>query len=60
MRNFQCKNAPIFLLYILLTRRTDTFWSEGIDTYWYRGIEVNQQYSQGFSMHNVLCQTVPK
>ena len=31
IHDFLCQNVPIFLLYILLTRRIDTFCSEGID-----------------------------
>ena len=34
--NFLYKNALIFPLYILLTRRINTLWSKGINTFWYR------------------------
>ena len=40
MCNFLCQNVRIFLLYILLTRRIDTFWSSGIDKFWSGGIET--------------------
>ena len=40
MRNFLCQNVRIFLLYILLTRRIDAFWSRGIDKFWSGGIET--------------------
>ena len=33
MHNFSCQNVPIFPFYIFLTRRIDTFLSEGIDTF---------------------------
>ena len=39
-RNFLCQNVRIFLLYILLTRRIDAFWSRGIDKFWSGGIET--------------------
>ena len=38
MFNFLCQNAQIFSLYILLTRRINSFWSEDIDTVCSRGI----------------------
>ena len=40
MRNVLCQNVRIFLLYILLTRRIDAFWSSGIDKFWSGGIET--------------------
>ena len=68
------QNVSIFPLYILLTRRIDTFWCEGITAFWSVGIRTvwyrksqtkNQQYSQMFElcrsfMHNFLCQTFQK
>ena len=39
MHNSLCQNVPIFPLYILLTRRIDTFWSMDIDKFWSGGIE---------------------
>ena len=73
MPNFLYQNVPIFPLYILLTRRIETFWSEGIDTFWSGGTGTawhrksqtkNPQYSQRsfelyeLFMHNFLCHTV--
>ena len=60
MHNFSCQNVPIFPFYIFLTRRIDTFLSEGIDTFCSRVNETvwhrkslrkidNRQYSQIFA-----------
>ena len=40
MPNFLCQNIPIFPLHILLVRRIETFWSEGIEHF---GLEVLEQ-----------------
>ena len=60
---------------MLLTKRINTFWLEGIGLFWSGGIRTvwcrksqlkNWQYSQRLFelykllMHNFLCQTVPK
>ena len=34
MLNFLDQNVQIFPLYILLTRRINTFWSKGFDKFW--------------------------
>ena len=40
MPNFLCQNIPIFPLHILLVRRIETFWSEGIEHF---GLEILEQ-----------------
>ena len=54
MNNFLSQNVPISSLYILLTKRFDTLWCEGINTFWFGSIgtvwyrksqKKNQQYS---------------
>ena len=51
------QNMPILTLYMLLTRKIDTFWSKGINKFWSGDTETvwhrksqtkNQQYSQRF------------
>ena len=74
MHDFLGQNVLIFPLLILLTRITDTFWSEGISTFWsgvirnvcHRKSAKIQQYSQGcfelyqLFINNFLCLTVLK
>lgn len=57
MHSFLCQNVSIFPLYILLTRRTYSFWSKSIHTFRYGRINTiwaqksynkNQHYSQRF------------
>ena len=54
MHNFLCQNVLIFPLYILLSRKIDTFWPKAIDKFWSGSISTvlaqkshtkNQQYS---------------
>ena len=74
MQNFLCKNVPIFPLYIMLTRKTNTFGSNDIDKLWTGRIctvcvqnaiqEKSVTFRKTFELHqlfmyNLLCQTVP-
>ena len=34
MYNYLCEIVPIFPMYILITKRINTFWSGGIGTFW--------------------------
>ena len=51
MYNFLCQNVWIFPLYILLTKRINTFWLKGIEKFWSGGIETfwTQKITQGKS-----------
>ena len=40
MHKFLCQNFRIFPLYILVTRRIDTFLSKGIEKFWCEDIET--------------------
>ena len=40
MNHFLCQKFPIFQLYILRTRRMDTFWYKGVKKFWSGGIDT--------------------
>ena len=61
MHDFLCQSDTVFPLSILVTRRIDAFWSEGIGTFWSEGIRTiwhrksqtkNQQNSQRVLNYN--------
>ena len=63
MHNFLSQNISIFPIYILLTRRINTFRSKGTDKVWreYRDILGPRNHTQNSKVfiHNFLSQNVP-
>ena len=62
MLNFLDQNVQIFPLYILLTRRINTFWSKGFDKFWSGNMgtfwaqKVKEKKSTKFTNIFELCQ----
>ena len=57
MNNFLCQNVPILSLYILVTRKSDTFSSGTISTVWTQSQQYSQRLYRLF-MNTFLFQTV--